>query len=200
MDCVPVGESKRRYVMWEISKSFNFCYGHRVWTQELNKEFSLDSQCKCRHLHGHEATVDVSLFSNTLNKSGMVTDFKHLNWLKKRIDDTIDHKFLIDRNDPLWDTMFNSEEYRLVDDYGGMGARFLPKYTKDRLLAWSSKILEEYYDGFLVVDFPPTSENLSKWMFDIVQKKMSELGISVSKVTWHETPKSVSTYNNEWGT
>jgi 6-pyruvoyltetrahydropterin/6-carboxytetrahydropterin synthase len=50
------------------------------------------------------------------------------------------------------------------------------------------------------VDFPPTSENLSKWMFDIVQKKMSELGISVSKVTWHETPKSVSTYNNEWGT
>ena len=67
------------------------------------------------------------------------------------------------------------------------------------MLAWSSKILEEYYDGFLVVDFPPTSENLSKWMFDIVQKKMSELGISVSKVTWHETPKSVSTYNNEWG-
>lgn len=26
--------------MWQISKSFDFCYGHRVWAQELNPEFS----------------------------------------------------------------------------------------------------------------------------------------------------------------
>ncbi len=187
--------------MWEISKSFNFCYGHRVWTQELNKEFSLDSQCKCRHLHGHEATVDVTLFSNTLNKSGMVTDFKHLNWLKKWIDDKIDHKFIIDKNDPLWDTMFDWRIAEVVDNEFQPRTNDVGSYLNESgENSWCDELTREYYEGFYVVDFPPTSENLSKWMFDIVQKKMSELGISVSKVTWHETPKSVSTYNNEWGT
>jgi 6-pyruvoyltetrahydropterin/6-carboxytetrahydropterin synthase len=33
--------------MWKISKSFEFNYGHRIATQELNKEFALDQQCKC---------------------------------------------------------------------------------------------------------------------------------------------------------
>ncbi len=63
---------------WEIDKAFNFSYGHRVWTQTLNSEFSLDSQCTCRHKHGHEGLVKVYLSGNTLEQTGMVTDFKHL--------------------------------------------------------------------------------------------------------------------------
>ena len=39
---------------WKISKEFEFCYGHRVWSQTLNTEFSLDGCLKCRHLHGHQ--------------------------------------------------------------------------------------------------------------------------------------------------
>ena len=90
--------------MWEISKEFDFCYGHRVWSQSLNVEFSLDSCLMCRHLHGHQGKVIVYLKSDTL-KSGMVTDFKHLNWFKKFLDDVIDHKFIIDINDPLFATL-----------------------------------------------------------------------------------------------
>ena len=67
---------------WEISKEFDFCYGHRVWSQTLNIDFSLDACLKCRHLHGHQGKVIVYLESNELNNS-MVTDFKHLNWFKK---------------------------------------------------------------------------------------------------------------------
>ncbi len=40
---------------WIIDKTFEFCYGHRVWTQKLNGEYAADLKCACRHLHGHEA-------------------------------------------------------------------------------------------------------------------------------------------------
>ena len=36
---------------WVIDKTIEFCYGHRVWTQVLNGEYSDDLQCACRHLH-----------------------------------------------------------------------------------------------------------------------------------------------------
>ncbi len=43
----------RQYVMiWQISKEFDFCYGHRVWSQQLDSEFSLTGCLACRHLHG----------------------------------------------------------------------------------------------------------------------------------------------------
>ena len=59
---------------WEITKSFSGCYGHRVWNQELNSEFSIDNNLVCRHLHGHEALINVTLEGDSLEK-GMVTDF-----------------------------------------------------------------------------------------------------------------------------
>ena len=89
---------------WKISKEFEFCYGHRVWSQTLNIDFSLDACLKCRHLHGHQGKVIVYLESNELNNS-MVTDFKHLNWFKAFLDDVLDHKFILDINDPLFSTL-----------------------------------------------------------------------------------------------
>ena len=34
-----------------IDKQIDFCFGHRVWTQNLDAKFSIDDLCKCRHLH-----------------------------------------------------------------------------------------------------------------------------------------------------
>ena len=55
--------------MWIISKDFNLCYGHRVWTQLLKESHCAkgDSSCKCKHLHGHEGKVTISLKSKSLN-------------------------------------------------------------------------------------------------------------------------------------
>ena len=82
-----------------IDKTFEFAYGHRVWTQQLNGEYAADLKCACRHLHGHEGKMQVYLKSPSgqLDPTGMVTDFRHLEWLKKWINTYIDHQFVIDK-------------------------------------------------------------------------------------------------------
>ena len=51
--------------------------------------------------------------------------------------------------------------------------------------------LNEYYESFIIVDFIPTSENLSKWLCEIVNYKMSQIEISVDKVEFlkHLSPR-----------
>ena len=171
--------------MWEISKEFDFCYGHRVWSQSLNTEFSLDGCLMCRHLHGHQGKVRVYLKSDTL-ESGMVTDFKHLNWFKKFLDDILDHKFIIDINDPLFKTLLPSIEKKDL-------ISFEEGYKRVNLSDFENEILE-LYESYIIVDFVPTSENISAWLLKIVQEKMKKIDIKVSKIEFLETPKSKSTF------
>ena len=171
--------------MWEISKEFDFCYGHRVWSQSLNTEFSLDGCLMCRHLHGHQGKVIVYLKSDTL-ESGMVTDFKHLNWFKKFLDDVLDHKFIIDINDPLFKTLLPSIEKKDL-------ISFEEGYKRVNLSDFKNEILE-LYESYIIVDFVPTSENISAWLLKIVQEKMKKIDIKVSKIEFLETPKSKSTF------
>lgn len=170
---------------WEISKEFDFCYGHRVWSQTLNIDFSLDACLKCRHLHGHQGKVIVHLESNELNNS-MVTDFKHLNWFKAFLDDVLDHKFILDINDPLFSTLVpNIKKEDLIKFEEGYFSINLTNFKNEEL---------ELYESYVVVDFVPTSENLSAWFLKIVQEKMNRLNIKVSKIEFLETPKSKSTF------
>ena len=161
---------------WKISKEFDFCYGHRVWSQTLNTEFSLDGCLKCRHLHGHQGKILVYLEAHELT-NGMVTDFKHLNWFKQFLDDTLDHKFILDINDPLFSTLLPhiSRNDLIKFDEGYL----LPDLNK--LKDKESHIIE-LYEGYVIVDFVPTSENLSAWFLKIVQNKMEKLNIKVSHV------------------
>jgi 6-pyruvoyltetrahydropterin/6-carboxytetrahydropterin synthase len=177
---------------WNISKEFDFCYGHRVWSQETQFEYSLSSCFACRHLHGHQGKIIIHLESKSLT-NGMVTDFHHLNWFKKFIDDNIDHKFIIDINDPLFETILPhfKDKKNLINQY-------------DNFLIPDLKIVEneplhikELYEGYIIVDFVPTSENLSKWLLEIVQEKMKKINVYVSHIQYYETPKSQSTFYND---
>ena len=173
---------------WQISKQFDFCYGHRVWSQELNVDFSLDECLMCRHLHGHQGKIIVHLQSDNL-QNGMVTDFKHLNWFKKFIDDVIDHKFIIDINDPLFETLL--PHYKEKMHLHTMEQNYkIPDLSQ---IQNEPNYIKEMYEGYIIVDFVPTSENLSAWLLEIVQKKMSTLNIHVSHIEYFETPKSKST-------
>ena len=181
---------------WIISKEFDFCYGHRVWSQTLNQEFSLDNRCVCRHLHGHQGKVIIKLEASSLT-NGMVTDFKHLNWFKKFLDDSLDHKFIIDKHDPMFKIIIphgNDDDnpefvYPWISKPEGYSI-INPDYFK----TLNNDSLIEVLEGFVMVDFVPTSENLSKWLFDIIQSKMSKIGVIVESVKFFETPKSSSCY------
>lgn len=176
---------------WIIDKQFDFCYGHRVWSQSLETEYSLDDCLMCRHLHGHQGRIKVFLEAEKL-QNGMVTDFKHLNWFKQWLDAALDHKFIIDRSDPLFFDMMS----HYCDADGKMDASGFfyheEEYWTPRLEVVEGAIeaIREKYEGMVVVDFVPTSENLSAWLLSIVQKRMAPLGVKVHSVQFWETPKS----------
>lgn len=190
---------------WTIDKTFDFCYSHRVYVQKLNHDFCStgDTNCACRHIHGHQGKVHIFLESDTLDDRAMVVDFKEIGFMKDFIDGYLDHKFIIDKNDPMF--------YHLVEASWKLATykpiEYVPVSVKGttetvgqilNLSLISDKIGTPEYEileGFFVIDFIPTSENLSKWLHTAAQNKLNQLNVTVSRVEFWETPKSRSTYS-----
>ena len=198
---------------WIIDKQFDFCFGHRVWSQELNTKYSLDGCLACRHLHGHQGKVKLFLGANDLNK-GMVTDFKHTNIFKKWLDDVMDHKFVIDINDPLFSNL--AGDILLTPDeslswYENLMVNYNSKYgyarpdldhiadilSKLNIFDAQKQAIYEKYEGLIVVNFIPTSERLCQWWYEVANKMLNGLGIDVVAVEYWETPKSHCRYQPE---
>ena len=198
---------------WTIDKSFDFCFGHRVHNQSLNTKYSLDGCLACRHLHGHQGKVKLFLGANDLQK-GMVTDFKHTNIFKKWLDDMMDHKFIIDVNDPLFSNL--AGDILLTPDeslswYENLMVNYNSKYgyarpDLDHIVDILSKLnisdaqkqaIYEKYEGLIIVDFVPTSERLCQWWYEVANKMLNGLGIDVVAVEYWETPKSHCRYQPE---
>jgi 6-pyruvoyltetrahydropterin/6-carboxytetrahydropterin synthase len=78
--------------MFRVTKEIHFCYGHRL----------LNYDGKCRNLHGHNGRAVVTLEGPTLDALGMVVDFTRMKKvLGGWIDDTLDHKMLLHKDDPI---------------------------------------------------------------------------------------------------
>jgi 6-pyruvoyltetrahydropterin/6-carboxytetrahydropterin synthase len=78
--------------MFRVTREIPFCYGHRL----------LNYDGKCRHLHGHNGRAVVTLEAEQLDGLGMVVDFSRLKrvvggW----INDTLDHKMILHKDDPV---------------------------------------------------------------------------------------------------
>ena len=77
--------------MYTISIRLEFCYGHRL----------LRYAGKCRHLHGHNGTVDIELSADTLDRRQMVRDFSEIKHaVAAWIDAHLDHKMILSKGDP----------------------------------------------------------------------------------------------------
>lgn len=188
-----------------ISKQFSFCYGHRVWNQLLDTEYTHnnDGCLSCRHIHGHEGvvTIFVEEYENGTNMhdSGMVLDFKMLGFMKTFIDNELDHKFIMDMNDPLFTEEFpyTNHPSKMIKQAEG---HYVPDLQYVRSLVSTFEHLEgnlltqdaivEKYEGAVFVDFIPTSENLATWMLEVATKKLERVNVHVSAVEYKETPKS----------
>jgi 6-pyruvoyltetrahydropterin/6-carboxytetrahydropterin synthase len=77
--------------MFSVTREIHFCYGHRL----------LHYDGKCRHLHGHNGRAVITLAGAALDDLGMVMDFSRLKrvvggW----IDETLDHKMILHKDDP----------------------------------------------------------------------------------------------------
>jgi 6-pyruvoyltetrahydropterin/6-carboxytetrahydropterin synthase len=78
--------------MYKVTKHIDFCYGHRL----------LNYDGECRHLHGHNGRVEIDIESDKLDARGMVVDFSDIKRvLKTWIDETLDHRMLLNQADPL---------------------------------------------------------------------------------------------------
>jgi 6-pyruvoyltetrahydropterin/6-carboxytetrahydropterin synthase len=78
--------------MFRVSREIDFCYGHRL----------LHYEGKCRHLHGHNGRVVITIETESLDSKGMVVDF---NEIKRRvqgwIDEHLDHRMVLHRDDAI---------------------------------------------------------------------------------------------------
>jgi 6-pyruvoyltetrahydropterin/6-carboxytetrahydropterin synthase len=186
---------KRTKIMykWVIDKEFHFEMGHRVWAQKLEHEhLSLSTECACKHLHGHSYAIKVFLGADNLDNSSMVTDFKNLNFMKQFVDDVLDHKFMIDINDPNFSLITGSDltaddiaftkknSYSTIFNLGG----YSPVANENILL---------HRNSFVVVTFVPTSENICKFLFEYAQEKLGDIA-KVTAVELWETRKSHCRY------
>ena len=185
---------------FQITKEFSLCYGHRVHNQVLQKDFADNLKCACRHLHGHEGKVEVTL--TTLDSrdgltNGMVTDFRHMEVLKRFINATLDHRFLIDAKDPMLTGMLTAAKSFIatpeVYDIKTIEINGLPVAGELTIPEGTPEVDRDYLESFVVVNFVPTSENLSRWLFTVASHVMKPLARVVS-VDWWETPKSHSLY------
>ena len=77
--------------MFRVTCEIDFCYGHRL----------LNYSGKCRHLHGHNGRVVISLAAQRLNELGMVVDFTDIKRVVSAwIDEHLDHRMILCEHDP----------------------------------------------------------------------------------------------------
>ena len=77
--------------MFRVSREINFCYGHRL----------LNHHGKCRHLHGHNGKVSITIEASELDDRGMVLDFGDIKQVVSRwIAEHLDHRMILNRDDP----------------------------------------------------------------------------------------------------
>jgi 6-pyruvoyltetrahydropterin/6-carboxytetrahydropterin synthase len=75
-----------------VTKRLDFCYGHRL----------LDYDGICRHLHGHNALVEIDIQAEGLDHRNMVVDFSDVKRLVKGwVDRELDHRMILRRDDPM---------------------------------------------------------------------------------------------------
>lgn len=75
-----------------VMKEVHFCYGHRL----------INYEGKCQYLHGHNAKVQIEMADKNCDERGILVDFGDIaRVFNKWLDENLDHKMLLCKEDPL---------------------------------------------------------------------------------------------------
>jgi len=78
--------------MFQVTQEIEFCYGHRL----------LNYAGKCRHLHGHNGRILITLEAAELDTRGMLVDFSDIKKsIRTWVDDELDHRMILNEADPM---------------------------------------------------------------------------------------------------
>ena len=186
-----------------ITKKINFVAGHRVHSQNLPKSLGPN---KCRFLHGHEYMLELFITSD-LDESGMVLDFTFFNYLNDFIQRFIDHRFILDINDPLFDSITGVTSkktdwskclvYYTITEIDGkieLVSTDKEKSLFSKFNRYCEEFNNEHKQSFIIVDFVPTAENLCNWFVKIFDR-IKTIGlipakIQLRKIRLYETQKA----------
>ena len=119
---------------------------------------------KCSNIHGHRWTIVAEIFSYNLVEDGQ---------LRGMIVDFSDFK----------------RDLRLIADH--LDHSLI--YEKDTLKLKTLEALKDENFRLIQVEFRPTAENFSRYIFEIMMSK----GYNVKSVTVYETPNNCATYTGE---
>ena len=109
--------------MFTVSEEVTFCYGHRL----------MDYVGRCARIHGHNARVELVLAAKTLDRRGFVMDFGDLEEVAKRfLDETLDHRLLLRRDDPVIPSLTAAGEVFVALDENPT-AEFLARFIFEAL-------------------------------------------------------------------
>ncbi len=93
--------------MHTVIREIHFSYGHRI----------LGHSGKCARLHGHNGRVQIEIASEKLDALGMVVDFYEI---RRRIgawiDEHLDHRMILNRQDPAASLLQGSGENIVLID------------------------------------------------------------------------------------
>jgi 6-pyruvoyltetrahydropterin/6-carboxytetrahydropterin synthase len=93
--------------MFTVTQILDFCYGHRL----------LRYKGKCAHLHGHNGRLEVVVASGALDDLSMVADFSEIERIVRGfIDENLDHRLLLHKDDPLVEALRRHDEPVFVMD------------------------------------------------------------------------------------
>ena len=86
---------------FRLTKEITFCYGHRL----------LNYEGKCRYLHGHNGKAEIVVEGMELDDRGMIVDFSDIKKeMKHWIDENLDHRMLLNRDDPYVPILLEQHE------------------------------------------------------------------------------------------
>jgi len=177
--------------MFSIQKSFPFAYAHRVYTQDVNSSMAQgDGENTCKHIHGHNGALIVSVSSDHLDYRGFVVDYKELGFIKSFVNKYLDHKLILGKGDPLLKHILPKDYYLEEIDHLGI----YKIKTKENI----DLVFQEFLNGITIVDLVPTSENLAQWCkyqfnkvllaeIEAKNKSLAENTVFINSVGWSET-------------